>query len=133
VQEALIRDEKARFEKYRAEQVEQLEFERAEFERYKATQEELIESERAENLRLLALRERHAQAKVPQGPAGRPEAKEAAATDGAVGSDVKCFLHQTRGAVAFCSICGCGVCEMCHTGLGDKNYCPSCLDSYINK
>lgn len=40
---------------------------------------------------------------------------------------MKCYVHEDREAVGFCSNCGKGICQEDSVNVGGKTYCPNCL------
>jgi len=148
-QETIIKNEKAELERYKAEQETIIENEKAEFERYKADQETIIKNENAELERYKALQEwmikndrviqeqtiqienRRAKDRLQQIDS-QLNLKEEINKPKVIGNNEKCVVHQSRNAVAICTTCGNGVCDICRTGLGDKTYCPSCFNKSIN-
>jgi len=94
--------------------------EKAELERYKAEQEQTIQ---IENRRVkYRLQQIDSQLKL----------KEEINKPKVTSHNEKCVVHQSRDAIAICTTCGKGVCDVCRTGLGEKTYCPSCFNKGIN-
>lgn len=59
----------------------------------------------------------------------RPIARSSAGEAVLVTGEATCFYHDEKKAATVCDACGRFLCGLCDCQMGDKHFCPACLES----
>lgn len=59
----------------------------------------------------------------------RPIARSSAGEAAVVTGEATCFYHDGKKAATVCDTCGRFLCGLCDCQMGEKHFCPACLES----